>query len=368
MALIAIPAAVAGNKPGNSLNAKSCQKNGWQSLITSTGLSFSSETACTSYAAGGGTLLPKAAQPCFNGGWQTLIRSDGTTFANQAACVTYASASGNVLHPLSQARCLEAGWQLWNTATHDAVAPNTQTCFDLLAANNLTGGKLNRSLDAATNVVSWSFSAFGVPADAGSNPVCSFGQPLTFLIDDETTYQVDPWFGGVACITASGPPIGADGLYSETGSRACPIGPVSVDDFSNPKDWFRRFQIVGYSGWFTVSPLTAPACPPLRTIVETAPVAVDDSITVNAGSNEIEANLLFNDTDAEGNQLRVDPNSVSQPAHGTVDVETDFSGTVSVSYTPDDSSVTSDSFTYKVQDRGATSANPATVHITINRP
>jgi hypothetical protein len=44
---------------GNSLNAKSCQKNGWQSLVTSTGATFASETACTSYAAKGGTLYRK---------------------------------------------------------------------------------------------------------------------------------------------------------------------------------------------------------------------------------------------------------------------------------------------------------------------
>lgn len=41
---------------GNSPNAKACQKNGWQSLVTSTGDSFASEEACVSYAAEGGTL------------------------------------------------------------------------------------------------------------------------------------------------------------------------------------------------------------------------------------------------------------------------------------------------------------------------
>src|SRR5690606_14151390 len=41
---------------GNSLNAKACQKNGWQDLVMSTGDAFLSEEACVSYAAQGGTL------------------------------------------------------------------------------------------------------------------------------------------------------------------------------------------------------------------------------------------------------------------------------------------------------------------------
>jgi hypothetical protein len=44
-----------------------------------------------------------------------------------------------------------------------------------------------------------------------------------------------------------------------------------------------------------------------------------------------------------------------------------FGGSIDVTYTPDDSTATSDSFTYYVQDRGANSATPATVNITINR-
>jgi hypothetical protein len=41
---------------GNSLNAKSCQKNGWKSLVTTSGAAFASEEACVSYAAKGGAL------------------------------------------------------------------------------------------------------------------------------------------------------------------------------------------------------------------------------------------------------------------------------------------------------------------------
>src|SRR5207253_2201714 len=54
MALLATEPALAGG--GNSLNAKACQKNGWTSLVTTTGAPFSSETACVSYGATGGVL------------------------------------------------------------------------------------------------------------------------------------------------------------------------------------------------------------------------------------------------------------------------------------------------------------------------
>ena len=58
--LIAVSAAFA-TKPGNSPNAKSCQKNGWMSLYTRSGQAFSSAGECGSYAAHGGTLIVEAA-------------------------------------------------------------------------------------------------------------------------------------------------------------------------------------------------------------------------------------------------------------------------------------------------------------------
>ena len=52
-------AAVAA-KPGNSPNAKLCQKGGWQSLYTSSFESFASEAACVAYAAQGGVFQRSA--------------------------------------------------------------------------------------------------------------------------------------------------------------------------------------------------------------------------------------------------------------------------------------------------------------------
>jgi len=52
-------ATAAGPSGGNAANAKLCQKGGWQTLVRSDSTVFTSEEACVSYAANGGTLKPK---------------------------------------------------------------------------------------------------------------------------------------------------------------------------------------------------------------------------------------------------------------------------------------------------------------------
>src|SRR2546426_6350791 len=49
--------AAPADTPGNSANAKACQKGGWQVLHTSTGEPFTSEEECTSYGAHGGIIV-----------------------------------------------------------------------------------------------------------------------------------------------------------------------------------------------------------------------------------------------------------------------------------------------------------------------
>jgi hypothetical protein len=102
VAVLALAAVAASGTAlaGNSTNAKKCQKNGWQTLVTSSGKSFSSEEECTSYAAQGGALLPASQAPCLNGGWQAPAqRSDGSPFSSQADCVAYTSGNGVVYKP-----------------------------------------------------------------------------------------------------------------------------------------------------------------------------------------------------------------------------------------------------------------------------
>jgi uncharacterized repeat protein (TIGR01451 family) len=82
------------DKPGNSLNAKLCQKNGWTSLYTRSGEAFSSESACTTYGAQGGQLIVQAALDCLDDGWKALGSSPTEPFASEQACVDFANGGG----------------------------------------------------------------------------------------------------------------------------------------------------------------------------------------------------------------------------------------------------------------------------------
>ena len=91
--LLAVPAAL-GAKPGNSVDAKACQKNGWMSLYTRSGEAFTNGGHCTSYAAHGGQLIVRAALACLNDGWKTLGPTPSQLFASEQACVDFANGGG----------------------------------------------------------------------------------------------------------------------------------------------------------------------------------------------------------------------------------------------------------------------------------
>ena len=97
IALLTVSATQAAKGPGgNSLNAKSCQKGGWQSLYTRTGVSFASEQACTSYAAQKGTqLINQAALACLSDGWKSRGPTSSTAFASEQECVDFVLAGGS---------------------------------------------------------------------------------------------------------------------------------------------------------------------------------------------------------------------------------------------------------------------------------
>lgn len=75
--VVAAPAAgkPSGSGPGNSPNAKACQKDNWMNLVRSDETAFASEEECTSYAAGGGTLQPKPTATA-----QSICEDAGGTF------------------------------------------------------------------------------------------------------------------------------------------------------------------------------------------------------------------------------------------------------------------------------------------------
>ncbi|WP_255059507.1 Ig-like domain-containing protein [Mycolicibacterium arenosum] len=112
---------------------------------------------------------------------------------------------------------------------------------------------------------------------------------------------------------------------------------------------------------YTVSDGTDASDPATVTItitaVNDAPVAVDDSFTVDEDT-ELVGNVLGNDTDVENGSLTA--TLASGPANGTLTLNANGSFT----YTPDADFTGTDSFTYTVSD-GTDASDPATVTITI---
>jgi len=96
--------------------------------------------------------------------------------------------------------------------------------------------------------------------------------------------------------------------------------------------------------------------------VNDAPVAHDDSATVNEGvGNTVTMNVLGNDSDVDSPLSPASITGFSQAAHGAAI----YNGDGTFSYSHDGSETTSDSFTYTITDNhGAKST--ATVHITVN--
>ena len=93
-ALFVLTVGVATATADNSNSAKQCHKNGWQGLYTSTGVSFESNAACTSYAANGGVLLPQAALVCLDDGWTTIGPNSSISFSSEPECVAYVLGGG----------------------------------------------------------------------------------------------------------------------------------------------------------------------------------------------------------------------------------------------------------------------------------
>ena len=98
-------------------------------------------------------------------------------------------------------------------------------------------------------------------------------------------------------------------------------------------------------------------------IANQAPVAVNDTASVVAGGS-VNVAVLSNDTDVEGNIDVTSVVIVTQPANGTVGVNTQ---TGVVNYVHNGGLSTSDSFTYTLRDTQGAVSNSGTVSITILR-
>ena len=91
--LVVLPGVAQAAKPGNSPNAKACQKGGWQDLVTSTGRRFANQGECVSYAAKGGTLTTQNPYPEA----KALCESYGGSFHVGPHLVDPSSGRGEVL-------------------------------------------------------------------------------------------------------------------------------------------------------------------------------------------------------------------------------------------------------------------------------
>ena len=104
----------------------------------------------------------------------------------------------------------------------------------------------------------------------------------------------------------------------------------------------------------------APDRDPVNDPVNKAPVAADDAFTVAIGSTTT-LDLVANDTDADDGLDLGSMTIATLPANGSVVVNAD--GTVA--YTHDCSTASSDGFTYRIEDNGASVSNIAEVTIAL---
>jgi len=150
---------------GNSTAAKKCQKNGWQSLVTSGGTSFASEEACTSYAAQGGVLYPASQAPCLNGGWQAPAqRSDGSSFSSQSDCLAYTSANGVVYKPKLVADPSHVGEEQNIAVIASGFHPNSTGAWTIVTLPTMTPSTLMAVTDANGGFTGSSVFTFGACA------------------------------------------------------------------------------------------------------------------------------------------------------------------------------------------------------------
>ena len=105
-------------------------------------------------------------------------------------------------------------------------------------------------------------------------------------------------------------------------------------------------------------------CADSVTVVNSAPVAVNDSATT-AEDTAVAIDAAANDTDVDGTSPTVKPGSISSPAHGTATLITVGPDAGKILYTPALNYNGSDSFTYVATD-GSLDSAPATVSITVS--
>ena len=158
---------------GNSLNAKACQKNGWQELVTSTGTAFASEEACVAYAAQGGML--------FWGQTITFGPLADQTFGGADFTVSASASSGLPVAFAASGQCTVAGSTVSLTGAGSCTISASQSGDATTAAavsvdQSFAIAKGNQSITfGALADKTFGDAAFAVDATASSGLPVSFG-------------------------------------------------------------------------------------------------------------------------------------------------------------------------------------------------
>jgi hypothetical protein len=199
--VLGLVAASPAHGAGNSLNAKTCQKSGWATVVTMTGAKFANEEACVSYAAKGGTL--KRAQTV------SFISADPSPATVGSAYTPAASATSGLpvaitIDPASSSVCSKSG----AVVTFDDAGTCT---IDASQAGNATynaAPRAQQSITVTKRAQTISFiSADPSPAAVGSayTPAASAtsGLPATITIDPASS-SVCSKSGAVVTFDAAG--------------------------------------------------------------------------------------------------------------------------------------------------------------------
>ncbi|WP_181423484.1 Ig-like domain-containing protein [Halomonas heilongjiangensis] len=202
--------------------------------------------------------------------------------------------------------------------------------LELQTTTSGDGARLHRMLQSWSDSSTWDSLGNGIQADGVEAMVQSdlntgFVAAGTTQLDVTTSLQA--WANGQANHGWAFLPLGPDGWSFDSAEGSVP--PKLIIEYS-------------FEGG---EPVNNP------------PVANDDSASTLEGT-AVQIAVLANDSDPDGDPLTI--GSVTQPANGSVTINPD--GTLT--YTPNEEFVGSDSFTYRASD-GELLSDPATVSITV---
>lgn len=325
-----VPQASRSGGSGNSLNAKACQKNGWQGLVTSTGDPFSSEEACVSYAAEGGTLYRTQTITFGALGGKTFGDADFSVSATVSSGLTVTftasgdcTVSGTTVHLTGAGSCTitahQAGDATWYaapdvsqsfaiakgnqtiafTSTSPALrvlggptyTPTATASSGLPVAITLDGASTGCSL--AGGVVSFSGAGTCVidanqAGDIDWNPATQQQQSIVVLacIGTEAALRAAAAAGGAYTFCAAGTTIMLTGGEVGVSTTLSLTGVSGGNAVINANNLSRVFHVM--SGNLTLRDVTVTGG---RSLVEGGGIYVDNGVVVLNGNTDVTGNV-----------------------------------------------------------------------------